>query len=79
MPAFAELLPGYEMTSWTALMGPANMPGDLVAQINALTVKALGSLGETALRRPRGHHLADHAAGDIRPIATARKAGCCRS
>jgi tripartite-type tricarboxylate transporter receptor subunit TctC len=41
VPAMAELLPGYELTSWTALMGPANMPPDLVAQINALTVKAL--------------------------------------
>lgn len=41
VPAFAELLPGYEMTSWTALIGPGNMPADLVAQVNALTVKAL--------------------------------------
>ena len=37
----AEVLPGYEMTSWTAMIGPANMKADLVAQINALTVKAL--------------------------------------
>ena len=41
VPAFAEVLPGYEMTSWTAMIGPANMKPDLVAQINALTVKAL--------------------------------------
>jgi tripartite-type tricarboxylate transporter receptor subunit TctC len=41
VPAFAELLPGFEMTSWAALIGPANMPPDLVAQINALTAKAL--------------------------------------
>ena len=45
VPALAELLPGYEMTSWTALIGPANMPPDLVAQINALTVKALRTPG----------------------------------
>ena len=32
---------GYEMTSWTAMIGPANMKADLVAQVNALTVKAL--------------------------------------
>jgi tripartite-type tricarboxylate transporter receptor subunit TctC len=37
----AEVLPGYEMTSWTAMIGPANMRADLVAQMNALVVKAL--------------------------------------
>jgi tripartite-type tricarboxylate transporter receptor subunit TctC len=41
VPAMAEFLPGYELSSWTALVGPANIPGDVVAQINALTVKAL--------------------------------------
>lgn len=41
VPAIAELLPGYELTSWTALIGPAGLPADLVAQISALTVKAL--------------------------------------
>ena len=37
-PAMAELLPGYEMTSWAALCGPAGMPQDMVAQINAQTL-----------------------------------------
>ena len=41
VPTMAEALPGYSMTSWTALIGPANMKADLVAQVNALTVKAL--------------------------------------
>ena len=41
VPAMAELLPGYELTSWTAMIGPPNMPADLVAKVNALTVKAL--------------------------------------
>ena len=42
VPTMAEVLPGYAMTSWTALIGPANMKPDLVAQVNALTMKALG-------------------------------------
>jgi tripartite-type tricarboxylate transporter receptor subunit TctC len=41
VPAMAEVLPGYEITSWTAMIGPANMKPELVAQVNALTVKAL--------------------------------------
>jgi tripartite-type tricarboxylate transporter receptor subunit TctC len=40
-PAMAELLPGYEMTSWAALCGPAGMPQDMIAQINEQTLKAL--------------------------------------
>jgi tripartite-type tricarboxylate transporter receptor subunit TctC len=41
VPAMAEVLPGYEMTSWTAMIGPANLKPDLVARINALTNNAL--------------------------------------
>ena len=41
VPAMAEVLQGYEMTSWTTMLGPPDMKTDLVAQINALTVKAL--------------------------------------
>ena len=41
VPAMAEVLPGYEITSWTAMIGAANMKADLVAQVNALTAKAL--------------------------------------
>src|SRR6202048_4410981 len=45
VPTFAEVLPGYEMTSWTAMIGPANMKADLVAQINALLTRALADPG----------------------------------
>src|SRR4051812_14132907 len=41
VPAFAEVLPGYEITSWTAMIGPANMRSDLVAQVSALLARAL--------------------------------------
>src|SRR5437764_3192141 len=42
VPAMAEVLPGYEITSWTAMIGPPNRKADVGAQVNALTVKALG-------------------------------------
>jgi len=45
VPAMAEVLPGYEMTSWTAMVGPPDMKAELVAQINALTNKALADPG----------------------------------
>jgi len=41
VPAMAEILPGYEMTSWTILIGPAGVRGDVIERVNALTVKAL--------------------------------------
>src|SRR3954471_1968115 len=41
VPAMAEVLPGYSMTSWTAMIGPANIKADVVVQINALIAKAL--------------------------------------
>lgn len=41
IPAMGEVLPGYELTSWVAVCGPAGMPPDLVARINELSVQAL--------------------------------------
>src|SRR3954454_11168911 len=41
VPAFAEVLPGYEITSWTAMIGPSNMKPDLVTQVSALLARAL--------------------------------------
>jgi tripartite-type tricarboxylate transporter receptor subunit TctC len=45
VPAIGELLPGYQLTSWIALIGPAGMPSDLVGHVNALCVKALADPG----------------------------------
>jgi tripartite-type tricarboxylate transporter receptor subunit TctC len=43
VPAMAEILPGYEMTSWTIMIGPAGVRGDVIERANALTVTALAS------------------------------------
>jgi tripartite-type tricarboxylate transporter receptor subunit TctC len=36
----ASLLPGFEMTSWNGLFGPAGLPADVVAKIAATTAEA---------------------------------------
>jgi tripartite-type tricarboxylate transporter receptor subunit TctC len=42
-PAIAETLPGFDMTSWTCLAGPAGIPREVVARISALARRALES------------------------------------
>ena len=41
VPTVAETLPGYEMSVWYAAFGPAGMPRELVAKLNAEINKAL--------------------------------------
>jgi tripartite-type tricarboxylate transporter receptor subunit TctC len=41
VPAVAEVLPGYEMSVWYAVFGPAGMPRELVQHLNAEINKAL--------------------------------------
>lgn len=40
-PAIAETLPGFDLTSWVALVGPANMPRDVAEKLNAAVGQAL--------------------------------------
>jgi tripartite-type tricarboxylate transporter receptor subunit TctC len=39
-PAISETLPGFDFPSWNALVGPANMPRDLVNRISAAVIQA---------------------------------------
>ncbi len=41
LPTLAEFLPGFEITSWGAVCGPAGMPGPAVARHSAFTKQAL--------------------------------------
>ncbi|NCY26543.1 MAG: tripartite tricarboxylate transporter substrate binding protein, partial [Alphaproteobacteria bacterium] len=43
IPTMAEFLPGFEITSWGGVMGPAGIPPAIIARINALTRQALES------------------------------------
>lgn len=42
VPSIAEFLPGYELTSWTAVAGPAGIPTDITKQIESATLEVLG-------------------------------------
>jgi len=44
-PAIAETLPGFDMSSWTCLCGPAGVPAATVARISALARRALEDEG----------------------------------
>jgi tripartite-type tricarboxylate transporter receptor subunit TctC len=43
IPTMAEFLPGFEITSWGGVMGPAGMPRPIVDRLNALTKQSLES------------------------------------
>jgi tripartite-type tricarboxylate transporter receptor subunit TctC len=44
VPTFTEQgIPGMDLTSWISIVGPAKMPADLVARLNALLVQTLQS------------------------------------
>ena len=40
-PTIAEFLPGFEISSWGGICGPANLPPAMVEKLSALTKKAL--------------------------------------
>ncbi|HMN80783.1 MAG TPA: tripartite tricarboxylate transporter substrate binding protein [Burkholderiaceae bacterium] len=43
LPPVGDTVPGYNFTAWGGLFGPAGMPRDIVARLNAETNKALAS------------------------------------
>jgi tripartite-type tricarboxylate transporter receptor subunit TctC len=43
VPAIAETLPGFEMSSWLGFFGPPNMPAPVVARLHDSIVKALAA------------------------------------
>jgi tripartite-type tricarboxylate transporter receptor subunit TctC len=49
VPTVAETIPGYEFFSWYGLWGPAKLPSEVVAQLNAEVNKALATDMQTKL------------------------------
>ncbi|TCZ52914.1 Bug family tripartite tricarboxylate transporter substrate binding protein [Roseicella aquatilis] len=54
IPAMAEYLPGFEITSWAGVMAPAGLPLPMVERIAALTRQALDSPDLTARYQENG-------------------------
>ena len=60
IPTMAEFLPGFEITSWGGICGPAGMPPAMVEKLSALAKKALDSPGgERGLRQAGRHAVLD--------------------
>ena len=43
LPALGELYPGFEAQSWVGVLGPAGMPREIVARLNAEILSALAT------------------------------------
>jgi tripartite-type tricarboxylate transporter receptor subunit TctC len=43
MPALSEFLPGFDITSWTCVCGPAGLPPGMIERLSSLSRKALES------------------------------------
>ena len=41
VPAIAEVLPGFDITAWFGIVGPAGMPRDVVDKLSAATTQVL--------------------------------------
>ncbi len=54
IPTMAEFLPGFEITSWGGVMGPAGLPKPVVERLSALTKQALESPDLVAKFRENG-------------------------
>jgi tripartite-type tricarboxylate transporter receptor subunit TctC len=54
MPTLAEFLPGFEITGWGSVIGPAGLPGPMVERLSALTKQALESPDLIAKFRDNG-------------------------
>jgi tripartite-type tricarboxylate transporter receptor subunit TctC len=54
IPTMAEFLPGFEITSWGGICGPAGLPPSMVEKLSALTRKALDSAAVKASFEQQG-------------------------
>jgi tripartite-type tricarboxylate transporter receptor subunit TctC len=54
IPPMAEFLPGFDLTSWGGICGPAGLPPAMVEKLSALTKKALESDGVRTLFLKQG-------------------------
>jgi tripartite-type tricarboxylate transporter receptor subunit TctC len=54
IPTVAEFLPGFEITGWGSVIGPADLPGPMVERLSALTKQALESPDLIARFRDNG-------------------------
>ncbi len=71
VPTVAETLPGYEFYSWYGLWGPAKLPDDIRAKLNAEVNKALASADIRDKFTPQGLLLTPGSSEDFVKFQTA--------
>jgi tripartite-type tricarboxylate transporter receptor subunit TctC len=54
VPTMAEFLPGYEISSWGGVMGPAGLPPATASRLSALTRRSLEAPDLVARFRENG-------------------------
>ena len=75
LPTMAEFLPGFEMTSWGAVCGPAGMPRPVVERLSAFSKRALENPDLVRGYQELGATPWWTTPEDIAPSAPARKPG----
>ena len=79
MPTMAEFLPGFEITSWGGICGPAGLPPAMVEKLSALTKKALESAAVKEAFDKQGATRVWMSPPTPRPIAPRTRSGWRRS
>ena len=72
LPTVAESVPGFEVSNWIGLFGPAGMPPAIVARLNAEVQKVMRSAGNPEAAGDRGRQVHPDESRAIRDISEGR-------
>jgi tripartite-type tricarboxylate transporter receptor subunit TctC len=68
VPTIAETVPGFEATAWFALFGPAKLPPDITAKLNAAANKAVTAASVTSKFKDLAINVRGGSAADLQSL-----------